>query len=281
VFKNLNLGAIGHSAPFESACALARAHGFQGIDLDAGFLLGKARASSLDAVKEWFAATGLRPGGFGLSAKFRESDSAAAFEESLTAVAEEARLAAALGATRCMTWVMPASNSLNFREHWNLVIPRLSRAAALLASHGIRLGLEFIGPATLRAGFKQNFVHSMDAMLAACLVIGPNAGLLLDCYHAYTAHVTADDLMKLSNHDVVYVHVNDAVAGRGPDEQIDQEREMTGASGVIDIAAFAKALKTIGYDGPVTVEPFNKAVKAMVLDEAVALTSKSLDLVVC
>ncbi len=277
MFKNLNLGALGHRAPFDEACALARAHGFLGIDLDLGDLKRRARATSASAAREWFLSHGLKPGAAFCSARWREDDDDAAFDASLAHQAEEAALAASVGCTRSATWVMPASNTLDFRAHWALVTSRLSRVARVLDEHGMRLGLEFIGPATLRSQFKYGFVHSMDAMLGLCAAIGPNVGLLLDCFHSYTAHATADDLTKLSNADVVYVHVNDAVAGRGPDGQVDHEREMVTATGVIDIAAFIRALRTMGYDGPVTVEPFNARVKSMPVAEAVALTSASLD----
>jgi sugar phosphate isomerase/epimerase len=104
-----------------------------------------------------------------------------------------------------------------------------------------------------------------------------NTGLLLDCYHWYTAHASLADLAFLDPKEIIYVHVNDAVKGRGPDEQIDNEREMVGATGVIGIQGFVAALKKIGYDGPVTVEPFNKAVREMSTDDAVRFTSESLD----
>lgn len=277
VFKNLNLGALGHSASFERAVALAAAHGFAGIDLDMAFLSRMAAEKSPQAARDWFAATGLRVGGIGLNLKWRESDSDADFEASLRALDAEAALAASFGCTRVATWVMPCSNNLTLRAYWDLAVKRLGAAARVLGGHGLRLGLEFIGPSTLRAPFKHHFVHSMDGMLGLCAALGPNTGLLLDCFHAYTAKVTPADLRALSNDDVVYVHLNDAQAGLGPDGQLDQVRDMVCATGVIDIADFMAALRTIGYDGPLTVEPFSKDVKAMAIEDAAAYTSRSID----
>jgi len=62
---------------------------------------------------------------------------------------------------------------------------------------------------------------------------------------------------------VVYVHLNDARAGRGVDEQIDAERSLPGVSGVIDIVAFLQALRRMEYAGPVAVEPFDDTLKAL------------------
>jgi len=39
---------------------------------------------------------------------------------------------------------------------------------------------------------------------------------------------------------------------------IDNVRDVPGATGVIDIKGFLKALDSIGYDGPVVPEPFKK-----------------------
>lgn len=277
VFKNLNFGALGISASFEQTVALAVAHGFAGVDLDMGFLGRMAAEQSPQAAHDWFAATGLRAGGMGFSVKWRESDSDVDFQSSLHALEQEAALAALFGCTRAATWVMPCSNQLSFRAYWDLAVKRLGASARVLGSHGIRLGLEFIGPATLRSSFKHVFVHSMDGMLGLSAAIGPNAGLLLDCFHAYTAKVTTADLRALSNDDVVYVHLNDAQAGFGPDEQLDQVRDMVCATAVIDIAGFVGALRAISYDGPLTVEPFSKTVKAMSLEDAAAYTSRSID----
>jgi sugar phosphate isomerase/epimerase len=274
VFKNLNLGSLGHSAAFDVACQLAKAHGFAGIDLDTAFL---TKLGTTAKAKEWFDATGLKAGAIGLNVRWREADTDADYEASLKALKVEAKMAAALGVTRCATWVMPASNTLNYRDHWNFVVPRLKKVARILSDNGIRFGLEFVGPVTLRNNFKYNFVSSLDGMLALCAAIGPNVGLLLDCWHSHTAHVPHADLLRLANADVVYVHVNDAPPGIAVDALQDQVRDMVAATGVIDIKAFFSALRSIGYDGPVTVEPFSKAVKAMSTEEAVAFTSRSLD----
>lgn len=280
MYKNLNLGALGHQVPFDVACGLAQKNNFAGIDLDMGFLGRMVGQTSLSATKDWFSNTGLRTGAFGCGVAWRESDSDRAYADSLARLVDEARLAAELGCTRCYTWMMPASDKLDFYSHFNLIAPRLRRAVEILGMYGISFGLEFVGPATLRGKFKHDFVHTMDGMRTFVAAIGmesKNTGILLDCFHWWTAHGSVADLNALSNAEIVYVHVNDAVAGRGPDEQIDQEREMVGASGVIPVKEFFAALRKVGYDGPVTVEPFNKAIREMAPEHAAAVTSKALD----
>ena len=281
MYKNLNLGLLGHpSVPFPDTIDLARRHGFAGVDLDLAYLETLVRSRGLAEAVAWFAGTGLRAGTFGLSTAWRESDSDAAFEARLPKLEAEAAMARAFGCERCVTWVMPRSSALSYRQHFARIAPRIARAAAILARHSIRLGLEFIGPATLRAGQAHDFVHTLDGMRAFNCAVGGaagNVGLLLDAFHWWTSHGTPLELRHLVNDEIVYVHLNDAQAGLDRDAQIDQAREQVGATGVIPIKAFLDALRSVGYDGPIAVEPFNAALKALSPDEAVRATSVALD----
>src|SRR5581483_368973 len=129
----------------------------------------------------------------------------------------------------------------------------------------------------MRKGHKYEFIFTMDGALELGQLVGTgNTGLLLDCWHWYTAHGTVEDLKRLTAEQVVYVHVNDAPAGRQVDEQIDNQRLLPGASGVIDIASFLQELERMGYDGPVVVEPFNAELNALPPAERVRATRESL-----
>jgi sugar phosphate isomerase/epimerase len=44
---------------------------------------------------------------------------------------------------------------------------------------------------------------------------------------------------------------------------------------VLDIAGFLQALAEIGYDGPVTVEPFSQRLREMAVSDAVAATAEA------
>ncbi len=173
-----------------------------------------------------------------------------------------------MGCTRAYTWVMPASDDRPFRENFAYHIAQLQPVAQTLAEHGCQLGLEFIGPRTSRVSRRYGFIYSLDAMLSLAEAIGPNVGLLLDCWHWYTSTGTPADIRALRAQDVVYVHVNDAPVGIPVEEQLDQVRRLPGATGVIDIVSFLQALHTIGYDGPVTPEPFDQQLAMRSADEA-------------
>ena len=274
MFKNLNCGALGHKVSgFEETVSLAREFGFAGVDPD----LNYAREKGIPATHSLLAKSGLKLGGFGLSVRWREADSDKDYADSLEGFIRDCRTAAELGVTRCSTWVMPCSEQLSYKKYFDLFVSRMRPVAQILKGYGQSLGLEFIGPRTLRATKKHGFIYTMDGMRAAAAAIGTgNVGFLLDSFHWHTAQATPGDIEQLDAAEVVYVHLNDAVPGVPVNEQLDNKRELPG-TGVIDLKNFLGALKKIGYNGPITVEPFNQPVRDMTLSDAVKATSAALD----
>ena len=220
----------------------------------------------MEAARDKFASSGIRPAGWGLSVDWRGSEQN--WQSGLNDLPRLAEAASAVGGTRVSTWIMPCSGERELEENVRFHVARFQPIAKILGDHGVSLGLEFIGPKTLRDTQKYPFIHTMGEMLALGREIGPNVGLLLDAFHWYTSHGTLDDLKALKPAQVVYVHVNDAPAGIAADEQQDGTRALPGETGVIDIAGFLSALQGIGYDGPVTPEPFKKELAALPSDEA-------------
>ncbi|MCS7220130.1 MAG: sugar phosphate isomerase/epimerase family protein [Anaerolineae bacterium] len=275
MFKNLSTGAIGIRTDLIGALRLAKAYGFAGIEFNILEAAELAARHGIDHVRHMFAEAGVVPGNFGFPVDFRKDEDT--WRADLEALPRLARLARELGATRTATWILPFSDELPFAENFRWHVERLRPAAQILADHGIRLGLEFVGPATARVGHRYGFLHSLDGMLALCAAIGTdNLGLLLDSYHWHTSHGNLDDLTKLSNADVVVVHVNDALPGIPVDELQDLTRALPCETGVINLAGFIQALARIGYDGPVIVEPFSQRIREMPPDEAVCITADSL-----
>ncbi len=276
MYPNLNAGAIGVRASLPETIAYAAANGFGGIDFSITEAADLAKAHGVAYVQELFSQAGVRPGSFGFPVEFRKDE--ATWREGLAALSAQAELAVAIGCDRSATWLMPASDERDFLENFRFHVARIGPAAEILATHGIRLGLEFIGPKTLRSRFKHRFIYTMEGMLAlgAAMNTG-NVGLLLDIWHLYTSHGTNDQVRELRNEDVVVVHINDAPAGIAVDEQMDQVRALPGETGVLDNAGFLQALAEIGYDGPVTAEPFSQRVREMAPDAAVKATAAAVD----
>jgi sugar phosphate isomerase/epimerase len=276
MFKNLNLGAIGVKATLAESIDYARRFGFVGIDFSITEAVALSEKIGIDGVRALFEDAGVFPGSWGFPVNYRQDE--ATWREGLMLLPGQAEFALELGCTRTATWILPASDDLKFYDNFEFHVNRLRPAAQILADYGCRFGLEFIGPKTLRTPRKYNFVHTMDGMLALCAAIGTgNVGLLLDVWHLYTAHGTLDDVRRLTRDDVVTVHVNDAPLGIEIDEQIDNVRALPGETGVIDIKGFLEALYAIGYDGPVTAEPFSQRLRELAPDVAVQETANAMN----
>ncbi len=257
MYKALSPGAIGIQASnLEEAIAAAQGGGFGGVEINPGEIAHRIETQGLDAVAAILAESGIKPAGFGLPLDWRGDEEK--WQDGLKALPRLAHAAQQIGCTRSFTWILSGSNTLDYAENRAFHIERLFPAAEILNDYGITFGLEFLGPKTLRANLKYPFIHQMGEMLDMGEAMGNNVGLLLDCWHWYTSEATVDELLALKPEQVVYVHVNDAPAGVAIDDHVDNVRGLPGETGVIPIADFLQALKTIGYDGPVTPEPFKK-----------------------
>lgn len=261
MYRCLNPGAIGVGLPWAKCLPLAKAGGFEGIDVNID------PSVSAPEITEALAAHGLRAGGTGLPLDFRGDEKK--WKDGLDRLRQVACAASQVGVTRFATWILPFSDTLPFRENFRFHADRLGPAAKILADQGCALGLEFIGPKTMRQGHKYAFVSNLQQMLDLGEATGPNVGLLLDAWHWYTSLGTVEDILALAPKQVVYVHINDAPAGIPVDKQVDNVRALPGETGVIDLAGFLGALRKIGYDGPVVPEPFVKELGSLPPEESV------------
>lgn len=276
MFKSLTPGAIGVKGSTEELISLASAGGFQGLDIGIQAVAELVDKKGVSEVKSMFESANLKVGAWGLPVKWNGPEDA--YQEGLKGLEKLARVGAELGATRCAQWIPCASDTMTFRENFRYHIKRLKPIAEILDAHGCSLGLEFIGPQTLRIDKPYGFIYTMNGMVALAEAIGTgNVGLLLDAWHWYTQLGTVSDLMALTPEDVIHVHVNDAPKGVEITDQLDNVRALPSETGVIDLVAFLKALKEIGYAGPVSPEPFSQRVRELPAEEAIAETHAGLD----
>lgn len=276
MYPSLSAGAIGvRDASLERSLELAKIGGFEGLDFSVVEVKSLADAHGVDYVKDLFTKANIRPGGWGLPTNWRADE--AALQEGLEALPSLAKVAKAIGSERCFTWMTPGSDERPFAWNLDWHIRRFRPIAQALADEGCRFGIEFIGPKTSRAKRKFEFIYTMEGLLELAKAIGTgNVGLLLDAWHLYTSGGNADQVRKIKNSDVVFVHVNDAPVGIEREEQIDNVRALPMETGVIDLPAFMKALQSIGYDGPVTPEPFSKTINALSPEEAMKMAGESM-----
>lgn len=255
MYTCMNPRAIGISLDWQACLPLAKDHGFDGMDVPIDIQISAAQYR--DSLEQY----NLMPGGMGLPFHMAETDTKVA--EALAKLPAICERAQEVGQTRFYTWILPFSDQLAWKENFRFHANRLGKAAQILEDYGCRLGLEFIGPKTVREGHRYSFVRTMEEMLGLCEAVGPNSGLLLDAWHWFTSLGTVEELLNLENRQVIYVHISDAPAGIPIERQQDLDRRLPGETGMIDLPGFLNAMKVIGYDGPVVPEPFVKSLSEM------------------
>jgi sugar phosphate isomerase/epimerase len=271
---DLRCGAIGVQANLKESIDYAGQFGFESVEPSAGAVAALSQAE-LDEVLADMKAKNVVWGAAGLPVNFRGDE--ATFQADMKSFPDLAAGIQKAGITRMGTWLSPTSKDLtyvaNFRQHAR----RLREVCKVLGDQGVRFGMEYVGPKTSWTAGRYPFIHTMAETKDLIAEIGAdNAGFVLDSWHWYTSGDSVDDLLSLTNADVVACDLNDAPAGIPVDEQMDNSRDLPTATGVIDLKAFLGALVEIGYDGPIRAEPFNKPLNQMDNEAALAATSKAM-----
>jgi sugar phosphate isomerase/epimerase len=258
-YKNLGPGHIGVNASQQEVLDYAATYGFDSITP----AIGEFETKSDAEIQRWLEVMkdkGVRYGTGGLPLDFRRDDQA--FETDLARLPERAALFQKLGVHRIATWIMPGNDKLTYLQNFKLHQVRLGAAARVLRDYDIRLGMEFVGPRTLRGRFRFPFLCTQIGMMELVDAIGTgNVGLLLDSWHWYTSHGTVDELLQLSDKD----------------QQQDNRRQLPVTSGVIDMKGFINALVKIGYHGPIECEPFDQELRETDDAEAIKETAAALE----
>ncbi len=237
--------------------------------------MGRMSDGEIQALVGHLRGKGLVFGAAGLPVDFRGAEEK--FREDLAQLPMIARALEIGEVTRVGTWISPTHAERTYLQNLRLHATRLREVARVLGGHGIRFGLEYVGPKTAWTSRRFPFVHTMAEMKDLIGEVDmPNVGFVLDSWHWYTAGETEEDLLTLANEDVVAVDLNDAPDGIPVDEQMDLRRRLPATTGVIDLRTFLGALVKMGYDGPVRAEPFDPTLRELPADEAVARTAEAM-----
>ena len=269
-------GSLGHVLPFPESCALAEQFGFDAVNADRDFL----RSHGSEAMRSLLELHHLEPGVTAFSAAFNARFSDREFQQSLALFENDLFLASQAGFKRCVGFVQPSSNRFTFYEHFSLLCNRLQMVTPLLKTHGIRLGLEFIGPTSMRITPKHDFIHTLDGIrsLIAAADAKDHVGIKFDSLHWYASGAGLLDIDKLAPEEIVYVELNDGLKGNYNRFTLPEfQRELPGATGIINLDGMLAKLDSIGFCGPVVVEPWNEPLRQMVPSDAVRLAKEALD----
>lgn len=271
-YVTLSCSRVFIEATLPAAAELAVAHGFDAIEPDVPYLMGLT-AEDADAVARGLAERSIRFGPANLP--FSLSASESEFRAGLERLPAIAARTAGLGVPGFIRWLMPCSSSLTYRRHFEVVARRVRQCAEILATHGQRLGLEYLGPMTAWAGGRFTFVHTLVELAELIEATGAaNVGFQLDSFHWHTAGEGVADLLLAAEVGIVCLELNDAVPGR--EQQLDRERRLPRPNGEIDMVTFITTVLGTGYDGPVHAEPHDESLRGRPKDQVAAMTAEAL-----
>jgi hypothetical protein len=174
---NLNVGQIGVKATPIEAVRLARQHGYGAVtpmtgslskysEAELGQLLARRWASPVGEMKS----NGIVWGAGVLSPFFEPNDTefkcrkASPSGDRLTEVRRTARLYQQAGVTRCFTPTMSSSNTMTYLANFRLHTQRVREVGKLLADHGLRVGIEYLGTKVLAVKGKFPFIRTSAQM---------------------------------------------------------------------------------------------------------------------
>jgi sugar phosphate isomerase/epimerase len=273
--NNLNhCGHIGHIVKdFESMCELAARHQFSGVNIDMDSVL----QIGVDEAKKILQQHQLKAASFGLPIDLFGEE--AAFLYQTDNFERDANIARQLDCALVLAYLPPFSTKLNFNDLFIQTSKRLCQIKSIFVQYDLKIGFEFIGPTETRLTTKHDFIHTIDGVRALIASAGfyGYGGIKLDIHHWQNSGAGLLDLQHLDREYILYVELNDGLPGYDLFAMPEFERALPLSTGVTQVEAFLKMLQKKGYQGPVVVEPWNRAIQAMTLDDAVYTVKRSLD----
>jgi sugar phosphate isomerase/epimerase len=281
MFKNLNpvwLGVSGHQS---EVIELALTYGFSSLDLNVNEFAVQVRSKGMAYAGRLIQSARLKVGTFSLPFDVDADDEI--FKEDLKKLPELAGYAAELGCRCCTTELAPAGEKLPYHENFEFHRRRLSEICSALLPSGVRLAVGFQAAEYLRQNKTFQFIHDLDSlMMLLGMAAAPNLGLLLDIWNLVASGGSVESLQKLSAGQILAVQLADMPADVELAKLDNKSRLLPSLEGGrIDFAAYFAALRTLGYDGPVTVKPSRGALPRGRRDLAVKQTAEVLKQLGC
>ncbi len=218
---------------------------------------------------------GLKWGTSNMPVDFRNDENR--FREGIKQLPNTAKALKKAGLESAITYIMPCHNELTYLENFKQHTARLGEIGKILADHGLRFGMEYVGTESLRNRRKFPFIHTLREGLELIESIGlDSVGLVMDCWHWHNAQDGIEDLKLLDPKHVVSIELNDAQTGIDRPFLQDNRRELPYSTGVIDTKGFLNGLAEQGVRGPVMAEPFNQPFRDMPRNEGIELLARQL-----
>jgi sugar phosphate isomerase/epimerase len=262
--KCLNNITLGTEVPFVDSVLAAGRAGFEGLEI---FSLEPAQryvdASSMDELMSMFDSLSIGPVGFVLGGFVYQGDGE--FSENVQTITETMAFAGEIGAKNALLFI-PSRGDRGEAEAIQMATKRISETCDLASQHGLTIGLEPIGGA--------DFLNTPASVVPIIEEVGAkNLALTIDLFHFYTGGCATSDLLEIPGRMVNLVHIDDA-----PNlPELDDSKRVLPGDGSMDVQGFLGALREIGFDGPLSVELFNRDLWSREPDQVAVDAKQALD----
>jgi len=199
------------------------------------------------------------------------------YKSGLAAAEESLKLAAEVGLSRAIATIAPANDLRPYHENFEFHRRRLQEVGELLATHRMKLGLEFAADPELRKDRAFQFIHTFDALATLVgMIRSANVGAVVDLFQLHTGGGSFDEARKLGGEKIISVIVADAPAEKAGADCDEADRLLPGESGAIDLAAALVGLAEIGYEGPITPSASKSATASLKREQIVKAAGERL-----
>ena len=271
---DLTVWKLGIHGNQNEAISWARQFGFQSVGAHTEEIQKWNDADHESYAKQLMEAD-LKWGTASMPVEFRKDESR--FQDDIRSLPSVAKSLKKAGVASAITHIMPNHSTLTYKENFKQHSMRLKQISKILADHGLRFGMEYVGTESLLNRRKFPFIHTLREGLELIESIGlDSVGLVMDCWHWHNAQDNLEDLKLLKPKHVVSIELNDAQPGIKRSFLQDNRRELPCSTGVIDTAGFLNGLAQQGIRGPVMAEPFNQRFRDMPRSQGIGFIAQSL-----
>ena len=275
MYRGLNIETLGISGRQSELIELALTYRFKGMDLDMETFARQADQRGQEHAARFIDSAGIHISTWDLPVRWQGDE--ATYKQDLQKLPAIANIAASINATRCVTDVMPGSDTLPLQENFEFHRERLTEIAELLAPHNISLGIGFQAATASREGLTHQFIVEAEALVTLMkMVTAENVGICLDTWNWHLGGGTVDQVETLTAEKIVAVRAADVPAGATADSVTLAQRALPSPTGVAPVADILTKLSDMEYDGPVIPYPDVSLFKGVTRDKIVQQVADAL-----
>lgn len=251
-----------HNSDLETDLRLAEEIGFSHIEMRLDKLQEYLRTHTLEDLKAFFQKSRIRPhainGIYTYTEFLGEEDDPERAQALLADIKFCCEVCVAVG-SKDLIMVPPIFQEAEERPYtdpWEKILRDnvriFKKMADFVAPYGVRIGIEIVGAP--RCSIRT--IEQCNKVLQ--LVDKPNVGYTLDAFNLYL-YSKNNDFSEIQNADasrIFVVHINGGEEGELKD--LRQSYRTFCDRGVMNVENYLQNLKSVGYDGPVSIEFFRK-----------------------